>query len=276
MDIAALVETLEQSRPTIVDEVMVGLVPRLGPDVSAEQIAGVRHSVDQGIRLIGRDLAEDTNQHYAQIWSELGRVTAQRNTPTSELIGGIRNTGQIVVEHLAPLCGGDASATRALIERVYAICDRAMMTMLAAYGEARDEIIQTQTAAIQELSAPIIPIYSNVLVLPLIGAIDSMRAATIMASLLEGVSQRNASIVLLDITGVPVVDTSTAHHLIQAARAVRLLGAEIVLVGISPEIAQTIVQLGVNLNDLHTKSDLQAGFAYALERMGLRVVATSV
>jgi rsbT co-antagonist protein RsbR len=276
MDIAALVETLEQSRPTIVDEVMVGLVPRLGPDVSAEQIAGVRHSVDQGIRLIGRDLAEDTNQHYAQIWSELGRVTAQRNTPTSELIDGIRNTGRIVVEHLAPLCGGDASAIRALIERVYAICDRAMMTMLAAYGEARDEIIQTQTAAIQELSAPIIPIYSNVLVLPLIGAIDSMRAATIMASLLEGVSQRNASIVLLDITGVPVVDTSTAHHLIQAARAVRLLGAEIVLVGISPEIAQTIVQLGVNLNDLHTKSDLQAGFAYALERMGLHVVATSV
>ena len=111
--------------------------------------------------------------------------------------------------------------------------------------------------------------------LPLIGAIDTQRATAIMETLLEGVAERNARVVLLDITGVPVVDTSVAHHLIQAARAVRLLGAEIVLVGIRPEIAQTIVQLGVDRSGIATMADLQGGVAYALQRLDLAIVTRS-
>jgi rsbT co-antagonist protein RsbR len=94
----------------------------------------------------------------------------------------------------------------------------------------------------------------------------------ITSRLLNEITERRAKIVLLDITGVPVVDTAVAHHLLQAARAVQLLGAELVLVGIRPEIAQTIVQLGVNLDDIITWADLQAGFAYALERQGLGTI----
>jgi rsbT co-antagonist protein RsbR len=163
--------------------------------------------------------------------------------------------------------------TRELYQRIHEICRAARGSMFTAFTATRESTIRAQSAALQELSAPIIPIYGGVLVLPLIGAIDTQRATAIMETLLEGVAERNAKVVLLDITGVPVVDTSVAHHLIQAARAVRLLGAEIVLVGIRPEIAQTIVQLGVDLSGISTMADLQGGVAYALEQLNLTIIS---
>jgi rsbT co-antagonist protein RsbR len=176
-----------------------------------------------------------------------------------------------VIKHLLPLYAADLAAVQTMLHRVCAISDHAKLALFRAVVQAREDVIRTQMTAIQELSAPIVPIFGGVLVLPLIGAIDSRRAEMIIAALLDGITRQEARIVLLDITGVPVVDTAVAHHLLQAARAVRLLGAELVLVGIRPEIAQTIVQLGVNLSDIVTCADLQAGFAYALERHGLRI-----
>jgi rsbT co-antagonist protein RsbR len=230
--------------------------------------------VEDGMQRIHRDLVEDTTEHYAAAWLTIGSEQARVGIPLEVVLGYILLTEKIVIEHLALFYTGAAAGVRALFERIHAICDHAKTRLFHVYSDAREAIIRSQTAAIQELSAPIIPIYRGVLVLPLIGAIDSQRASTIMETLLEGISQRDASVVLLDITGVPVVDTSVAHHLIQAARAVRLLGAEIVLVGISLEVAQTIVQLGVNLSDIATRSDLQAGFAYALERFGLEIASS--
>ncbi len=117
---------------------------------------------------------------------------------------------------------------------------------------------------IRELSAPLLPVHDRILVLPLIGHIDSTRSAQIMESLLMGVQRYQARFVIVDITGVPVVDTAVANHLIQATRATSLLGAHCMLVGIAPEVAQTLVQLGVDLSGLVTRADLQAGIAYAL------------
>jgi rsbT co-antagonist protein RsbR len=230
--------------------------------------------VEDGMQRIHRDLVEGTTEHYATAWLTIGSQQAQIGMPLEVVLGFIALTEKIVIEHLAPLYSGDAGTMRALFEQIYAICNYAKTRLFHVYSDAREVIIRSQTAAIQELSAPLIPIYRGVLVLPLIGAIDSQRAGTIMETLLDGIARQSASVVLLDITGVPVVDTSVAHHLIQSARAVRLLGAEIVLVGISPEIAQTIVQLGVNLSDIITRSDLEAGFAYALKRFGLTIAAS--
>jgi rsbT co-antagonist protein RsbR len=117
---------------------------------------------------------------------------------------------------------------------------------------------------VREMSTPLVPIAEGVLVLPLVGTVDSRRAAQIMDTLLEGISSRQARVVILDITGVPVVDTSVANYLLQATQAVHLLGAECILVGITPEVAQTIVGLGVDLRKLVTRSDLQSGVEYAL------------
>jgi rsbT co-antagonist protein RsbR len=103
--------------------------------------------------------------------------------------------------------------------------------------------------------------------MPLIGHIDNARSAQIMEELLTGVQKYQADFVIIDITGVPVVDTAIANHLIQAAQAVSLLGAQCVLVGISSEVAQTLVQLGVDLSQLATRGNLQAGIAYAMARL---------
>lgn len=125
---------------------------------------------------------------------------------------------------------------------------------------------------VRELSTPLVPITDEILVLPLVGTIDSLRAQQMMDVLLEGISNRRARAVILDITGVPVVDTSVANYILQATQAVRLLGAECILVGITPEVAQTVVGLGVDLEGLSTRSDLQGGVEYALRLMGQRIL----
>lgn len=131
--------------------------------------------------------------------------------------------------------------------------------------QKREEIIEQQSLTLAELSTPLLTISDDVVVLPLIGAIDSQRAQQIMEALLAGIAETRARIAILDITGVVVVDTQVANALIQAAQAVNLLGAKVVLTGIRPEVAQTLVGLGVHLGNIVTRSTLQAGIAYSLE-----------
>jgi anti-anti-sigma factor len=126
-------------------------------------------------------------------------------------------------------------------------------------------------ALVTELSAPVIPLYDGILVLPLIGSIDSRRAQDVMENVLESIAQSHADSLIIDITGVAVVDTGVVQHLLQTARAVSLLGATVVLVGINPEIAQTITQLGLSITEIVTLSTLQTGIVYALRRRGLAV-----
>lgn len=140
------------------------------------------------------------------------------------------------------------------------------------YSVSWEHVVSLQRIALQELSAPLIPVMDNITIMPLIGTIDTERAKFIMENLLEGVMRHNAEVVLIDITGVPVVDTMVAHHLFQATEAVRLLGAKCILVGIRPEIAQTIVNLGINFTNLPTKSTLKKGFLLALEITNKQIV----
>jgi rsbT co-antagonist protein RsbR len=128
----------------------------------------------------------------------------------------------------------------------------------------QQQVIDAQRDALRELSTPLIPISDNVLIMPLIGTIDSQRAQQVMESLLEGVARHQADLVILDITGVSVVDTQVAQAFIQAAQAVRLLGAQVMLTGIQPQIAQTLVHLGADLGGIITRGSLQSGIATAL------------
>jgi anti-anti-sigma factor len=130
----------------------------------------------------------------------------------------------------------------------------------------QQQIINAQRNALRELSTPLIPITDEVMIMPLIGTIDSQRAQMIMEALLEGVAQHQANLVILDITGVSVVDTQVAQAFIQAAQAVKLLGAQVMLTGIQPQIAQTLVHLGVDLRSIQTQGSLQAGIATALHQ----------
>ncbi|NJN15735.1 MAG: PAS domain S-box protein [Oscillochloris sp.] len=129
-----------------------------------------------------------------------------------------------------------------------------------------EQIIAAQRAALEELSTPLIPITDSVMVMPLIGSVDSRRAQQVIEALLHGIDKQSAQIAILDITGVPVVDTQVANALIQAAQAARLLGVKVMLTGIRPEVAQTLVGLGVDLSGIMTHGSLQSGISAALRR----------
>lgn len=145
--------------------------------------------------------------------------------------------------------------------------------VLHQYASSWERTVSLQKIALQELSAPLIPVFDNITVMPLVGTIDTERAKRIMENLLQGVVKHRAEVVLIDITGVPVVDTMVAHHIIQASEAVRLVGAKCLLVGIRPEIAQTIVNLGIDLSQVITKNSLQKGIESALEMTNRQIVS---
>ncbi len=139
-------------------------------------------------------------------------------------------------------------------------------------AQLQQEIIRVQAAALAERSSPIIPITDDILVLPLIGSIDTERGQQVLDTLLHGASERGARVVIVDITGVRTLDTQAASTLTGAARALRLLGVEPVLTGIRAEVAQTLVGLGIDLSGITTRSTLQAGIQYALSRLGRTVI----
>jgi len=133
------------------------------------------------------------------------------------------------------------------------------------------EIIATQRRALQELSTPIIPVMDRIIVMPLVGSIDSMRAKDTMRALLAGISEYRAKIVILDITGVPIVDTGVAAHLNKTIQAARLKGARTIITGVSDAVAETIVDLGIDWGDIETLNDLQTGLFVALRGLGFKL-----
>jgi rsbT co-antagonist protein RsbR len=141
--------------------------------------------------------------------------------------------------------------------------------------ESAQAEITAQQGVIDSLSSPVIQVWQGILTMPLVGTIDTQRSMAVTSNLLQAITQQKAQCVIIDITGVPIVDTQVAQHLIHTAHSCRLLGCEVVLVGIGVEIAQTLVQLGVDLSTLVTLADLQAGIAWAFERQRLRVVSSN-
>ncbi|WP_013321368.1 STAS domain-containing protein [Gloeothece verrucosa] len=139
------------------------------------------------------------------------------------------------------------------------------------YQKTREEIILRQQEELLELSTPVVELWEGILALPIIGTLDSARTQTVMESLLQQIVETGAEIAIIDITGVPTVDTLTAQHLLKTVTAARLMGAECIISGIRPQIAQTIVYLGVDLADVVTKASLADAFALALRRMGLKI-----
>lgn len=140
----------------------------------------------------------------------------------------------------------------------------------AQHQRLQDEVIAVQAATLAELSTPLIPISDKIVAMPLIGSIDSARAQRIIDALLAGIGETRAGFAILDITGVALVDTHVADALLKAARAVRLLGADVVLTGIRPEVAQTFVNMGTNLEGVVTRGTLQSGIAFAMQQLSRR------
>lgn len=159
---------------------------------------------------------------------------------------------------------------------VTTLLDALGLYTVEVYQQSRESIIARQQQELLELSTPVVQLWENIVALPLIGTLDSARTQVVMENLLEKVVQTGASIAIIDITGVPTVDTLVAQHLLKTVAAARLMGADCIISGIRPQIAQTIVHLGVNLADVITKATLADAFTIALQRTGARVARLAV
>jgi rsbT co-antagonist protein RsbR len=142
------------------------------------------------------------------------------------------------------------------------------------FQASREQVIVRQQQELLELSTPVVQLWDGILALPLIGTLDSARTQVVMENLLQKIVETGAAISIIDITGVPTVDTLVAQHLLKTVAAARLMGADCIISGIRPQIAQTIVHLGVNLSNVTTKATLAAAFVIALQRTGKSVSAT--
>jgi rsbT co-antagonist protein RsbR len=178
-------------------------------------------------------------------------------------------------EPLFALLRRDVKEATDLIEelrKVTLILDKLALITMDSYQRTREEVIARQQEELIELSTPVVRLWDNILALPLIGTLDSSRTQVVMQNLLEAIVSTRSDIAIIDITGVPTVDTLVAQHLLKTVAAARLMGADCIISGIRPQIAQTIIHLGVDLSAVTTKATMADALRLALERAGLHVV----
>jgi rsbT co-antagonist protein RsbR len=167
--------------------------------------------------------------------------------------------------------GQDADALAGEVWAATELVDGLALQTVRAYQKSREEMISRQQQELLELSTPVVKLWDGVLALPMIGTLDSARTQIVMESLLQEIVAQGAQIAIIDITGVPTVDTLVAQHLLKTVAAIRLMGADCIISGIRPQIAQTVVHLGIDLRGVTTKATLADALALALKRSGLTV-----
>jgi rsbT co-antagonist protein RsbR len=224
-------------------------------------------------------------QQLVEISKSIGMERATSGFAIQEVLNSVEmmrnHIWELLIEYMNERGGWPYERVRMLEDFTHTF----MINIAASFGmvleqtrsemQEQSEKLEAQSQTIRELGTPIMPVYEGVLVLPLVGILDSYRASQVMETLLEAISSYQADIVIIDITGVPLVDTSVANYILQAARAAKLVGAQVILVGIGSEIAQTMVHLGVDMHDIMTLANLQEGLQYAFEQLGISMVHRS-
>ncbi|MEJ2880057.1 STAS domain-containing protein [Pedobacter sp. GR22-6] len=220
--------------------------------------------------------------------NDLDDVEGDNWNPVIEILGGIaitrarqgfspRETGRFVFslkEALLTILQNEVSDGKVLFEestKINRVMDNLSIITFETFIKGREEVILRQTDEIAEISTPVIRVWDGILALPIIGTLDSSRTQVVMENLLQEIVETGSSIAILDISGVPAVDSLVAQHLIKTVSATRLMGAECIISGIRPEIAQTVVHLGIDLSNIITKASLASALAYAFKVLKLEV-----
>jgi rsbT co-antagonist protein RsbR len=206
-----------------------------------------------------------------QMLDDLSTSRAQQGFSPSETALFVFSLKEALFERLQQQFARDPEALADAFWRTNLVLDRLGLYTSERYQHGREQVIIRQQQELMELSTPVVTLWEGVLALPIIGTLDSARTQVVMESLLQRIVESGASIAIVDITGVPTVDTLTAQHLLKTVAAARLMGADCIISGIRPQIAQTIVHLGVELGSVVTKATLADAFAVALRRLGLAV-----
>lgn len=209
---------------------------------------------------------------YAKNMAERGVL---RGMTSEQIIGGMLTLRDVYGRTLAKKYQRDLGRLSAALDVYEPVANKILSIVALAFVDEREKVIREQQAAIRELSTPVLPIRDRLLILPIIGVIDSVRARQLTEQLLQSIRSNRAKVVVIDITGVPNVDSRVANHLVQTVEAARLLGARAIVTGLSPEIAQTLVTIGVDLSRMNTVGDLQGGIDEADRLLGYTVVKVS-
>ena len=207
-------------------------------------------------------------QEARQLLSEISASRVRQGYSSIETANFVFSLKEPLTTYLQTELGNEPAALVEEITATNALFDMLGLFTVETYQKMREQVIMRQQQELLELSTPVVQLWKNVLALPLIGTLDSARTQVVMESLLQKIVDTGASIAIIDITGVPTVDTLVAQHLLKTVAAARLMGADCIISGIRPQIAQTIVHLGVNLEDVITKATLADAFEVALKRTG--------
>lgn len=253
---------------------------KIGSDkISAAEL---KSQTAEFLKLFGEAIGKDDSRTDTSTWEPVKKMLA--DTSRSRGLQGFSpsETATFVFSIKAPLF---ALLKRELktsdelgkeITTVSNLIDQLGLFTTEIYQKTRDEIILRQQEEMLELSTPVVKLWDGILALPMIGTLDSSRTQVVMESLLQKIMESGSEIAIIDITGVPTVDTLVAQHLIKTVTAARLMGAECIISGIRPQIAATIVHLGVDLGNVITKATLADAFGIALAKVGRTVVKQSV
>ncbi len=231
-------------------------------------LVAFREALDRGG---AADIAVPAWATVREVLTEISRARARHGYTPSETATFVFSLKQPLFTRLRQEVGGSVATLADEIWATTVVLDRLGLYTTEAFQKGREEVISRQQQEMLELSTPVVQLWEGVLALPLIGTLDSARTQVVMESLLQRIVETGAGMAIIDITGVPTVDTLVAQHLLKTVAAARLMGADCIISGIRPQIAQTIVHLGVDLGSVITKATLADAFSVALQKMGAEV-----
>jgi rsbT co-antagonist protein RsbR len=226
----------------------------------------------QATAAAGSDLQSSSYNPLRAMLEEASRSRALQGFTPSETAAFVLSIKRPLFSAIREELGDDTGAIAQEMWNATELLDGLGLYTTEAYLKSREDVIRRQQEEMLELSTPVVKLWENIVALPLIGTLDSARTQVVMESLLESIVRSNARVAIIDITGVPTVDTVVAQHLLKTVTAARLMGAECIISGIRPQIAQTIVHLGINLLDITTKATLAGAFALAAQKCGFTLV----
>ncbi|MEJ7727155.1 MAG: STAS domain-containing protein [Actinomycetes bacterium] len=207
-------------------------------------------------------------QHYAR---DLSERIIPRGVETQEVVSIVLLLRDVLARSLFEKYQRDFAMLNRVLDAYEPAANRIANTVAGSFVDERERVIRQQQDAIRELSTPVLPVRERLLILPIIGVLDGERARQLTVQLLSGIRTHRAKVVVIDITGAPDVDEVVANHLVQTVDASRLMGASVIITGLSPEIAQTLVTIGVDLSKMNTIGDLQGGLEEAERLLGYTV-----
>jgi rsbT co-antagonist protein RsbR len=210
-------------------------------------------------------------QDYAR---DLSERIIPRGVETEEVLGIVLLLRDVLARSLFEKHHEDFSMLNRVLDAYEPAANRIANTVAVSFVQERERIIRQQQDSLRELSTPVLQVRERLLILPIIGVLDDQRAHQLTEQLLGGIRRHRAKVVVIDITGVPELDADVANHLVQTVDASRLMGAGVIITGLSPEIAQTLVTIGVDLTKMNTVGDLQGGIEEAERQLGFRVSRT--